>query len=204
MKRALLELLDACWANLGPHPRLNLVQGDIYHLPFRKPSFAYVYCLGVLQHTPDVRRAFLSLPEQLQPGGRLTVDVYPALLANALWPKYWLRPLTKRLPQARLFALVKLMVRFLLPLSLRVGRIPVVGRKLRYAVPVANHEPDFPLSPDQVREWAILNTYDMLAPAHDHPQTATTLRRWFQEAGLVDVQVFRRGHLVGRGGKAAG
>jgi SAM-dependent methyltransferase len=194
--------VDACRQNLGPHPRLDVVQGDVYALPFKKGCFDFAYCLGVLQHTPDVRRAFLSLPDQLRPGGQLAVDVYPKLLLNLLWPKYWLRPLTKRLPQPTLFAWVKVMVRFLLPVSLWVGRIPVVGRKLRYAIPVVNHEPDFPLSPQQVREWAILNTYDMLAPVHDHPQSAKTLAGWFQEAGLRNVEVFRKGHLIGRAVKA--
>jgi len=193
--------VDATWANLGPHPRLNVLQGDIYGLPFRPESFDFVYCLGVLQHTPDVKRAFLSLPSLVRPGGRLCVDVYPWFLRNALWSKYWIRPLTKRLGPERLFPLVEKMVAVLLPVSLVVGRIPIVGRRLRYAIPVANHEPDFPLSPEQVREWALLNTYDMLAPAHDHPQTPATLRSWFDEAHLQDVEVFRRGHLIGRGRK---
>src|SRR5262249_31420532 len=109
--------VDACRKNLGPHPLLNVVQGDIYRLPFRPGAFDDVYCLGVLQHTPDVERSFMSLPAQLRTGGRLAVDVYPALLLNVLWPKYWLRPLTKRLPQPTLFKLVKLMVRVLLPVS---------------------------------------------------------------------------------------
>jgi len=62
-----------------------------------------------------------------------------------------------------------------------------------------DHEPDWPLSPEQVREWSVLNTYDMLAPAHDHPQDARTLQRWFREGGLHKVEVFRGGHLIGRG-----
>jgi SAM-dependent methyltransferase len=191
--------VDACWDNNSPNPRLHVIQGDIYKLPFRKPSFDFVYCLGVLQHTPDVERAFLALPEHARPGGRVAVDVYPKLLRNILWPKYWLRPITKRISQPKLFRLVEWMVRVLLPISLVVGRIPIVGRKLRFAIPVANHEPDWPLSPEQVREWSVLNTYDMLAPAHDHPQDARTLQRWFREGGLHNVEVFRGGHLIGRG-----
>jgi SAM-dependent methyltransferase len=191
--------VEACRQNLGAHPCLNVVQGDVYRLPFRKGIFDDVYCLGVLQHTPDVKGAFMSLPAYLQPGGRLAADFYPRLALNFLWPKYWIRPFTKRLSQESLFSLVKVMVRFLLPLSLWVGRLPMVGRKLRYAIPVANHEPDFPLSPDQVREWAVLNTYDMLAPAHDHPQAAPTVEGWLREAALEDIEVFRKGHLIARG-----
>jgi len=193
--------VDACRQNLGAHPRLNVVQGDIYRLPFRKGVFDDVYCLGVLQHTPDVKGAFLSLPAQLRPGGRLGVDFYAQHPLNFFWPKYWLRPFTKRLSQESLFKLVKLMVRFLLPISLVIGRVPVLGRRLRYAIPVANHEPDFPLSASQVREWAVLNTYDMLAPAHDHPQSAPTVLGWLREAGLTNYEVFRKGHLIARGAR---
>jgi hypothetical protein len=42
-------------------------------------------------------------------------------------------------------------------------------------------------------------TYDMLAPAHDHPQDAPTLTRWFTEAGLESLCVLRRGHWIGQG-----
>jgi hypothetical protein len=62
-------------------------------------------------------------------------------------------------------------------MSLFIGRIPRIGPKLRHAIPVANHEPDWPLSPARVREWAILDTFDMLAPAYDHPQIGQNVTR---------------------------
>ena len=61
--------VDACYANLQQHPDLHVVQGDIYALPFARESFAFVYSLGVLQHTPDVARAFAALPPMLAGGG---------------------------------------------------------------------------------------------------------------------------------------
>jgi hypothetical protein len=48
---------------------------------------------------------------------------------------------------------------------------------------------------------AALGTVDMLAPAHDHPQTQSTLRAWFEEAGLLDLFVDRMGFIVRRGTK---
>jgi SAM-dependent methyltransferase len=191
--------VDAARANLAPHPRLEVVQGDVYRLPFAPSSFDFVYCLGVLQHTPDVGGAFAALPAQLRPGGRLAVDLYPRLPLNALWPKYWLRPLTRRLDPERLFRLVQRGVPVLLPVSRALGRLPGAGSKLRYLVPVVSYEGVFPLSEAQLREWALLDTFDMLAPAHDHPQSAATLRGWFEDAGLADVFVERMGFLVGRG-----
>ncbi|MGB2712659.1 MAG: hypothetical protein WBC51_00660, partial [Vicinamibacterales bacterium] len=53
----------------------------------------------------------------------------------------------------------------------------------------------------QIREWAVLDTFDMLAPAHDHPQSTRTLKQWFAAAALEDVEVQRPGLVVGRGRK---
>lgn len=191
--------VDACRANFPSHDRLTVVQGDIYELPLAARVFDFVYCFGVLQHTPDVKRAFLALHEPLRPGGRLAVDLYPRLLKNVLWPKYWLRPVTRRIPPARLFRLVEGMVRVLLPLSIALGRVPRVGRQLRYVLPVANYDGILPLSPAQIRQWAVLDTFDMLAPRFDQPQTPETLEAWFREAGYEAVEVYRQGLVIGRG-----
>jgi SAM-dependent methyltransferase len=194
--------VDACRRNLGSHPGLDVVQADLYRLPFVPGSFDFVYCLGVLQHTPDVERAFKALPRQLRRGGRLAVDLYPRLWRNLLWPKYWLRPLTRRLSPPALHALVSRAFPVLYPVSQVLGRLPLVGRQLRYAVPVANYEGVLPLTPAQLREWALLDTLDMLGPRYDQPQSASTLRRWFEEAGLEDIHVSRMGFLVGTGCRA--
>jgi uncharacterized protein YbaR (Trm112 family)/2-polyprenyl-3-methyl-5-hydroxy-6-metoxy-1,4-benzoquinol methylase len=191
--------VDACWQNFHPQPNLNAVQADIYHLPFKPASFEIVYCFGVLQHTPDVGKAFMALPGQLVKGGKLSVDVYPKLLLNILWPKYWLRPFTKRMAAERLFPWVQSMVKALFPVSIALGRIPYIGLKLRYAVPVANYEGVLPLTKAQLREWAVLDTFDMLSPSHDHPQSASTLRQWYEQAGMKDINVFRSGFLIGQG-----
>ena len=76
--------VDACRANLGPHPRLDVVQGDVYRLPFQAHQFDFVYCFGVLQHTPDVKQAFMALTRQVAAGGRLSVDAYPRIALNLL------------------------------------------------------------------------------------------------------------------------
>ncbi|HEX2123681.1 MAG TPA: methyltransferase domain-containing protein [Thermoanaerobaculia bacterium] len=193
--------VDACRANLGDNPRLDVVQADVYRLPFRDETFDFVYCLGVLQHTPDVRKAFTSLLPPLRRGGKISVDLYPKTWMNVFWPKYWLRPLTRRMRRERLFRLVERMVPPLMPLSRLLGRVPRLGRRLRWLVPVANYEGIHPLNEKQLYEWAVLDTFDMLSPAHDHPQTAATLREWMESAAVRDVEVLRAGHLVGRGTK---
>jgi len=193
--------VDACYANLKHHPNLHVVQGDIYHLPLLKGFSPFVYSLGVLQHTPDVGRAFAALPPMVAEGGRLCVDYYWKRIRTMLHAKYLLRPITKRMPEDKLLNLLQCIVPTLLPVSQHLGRIPVVGRVLKRFVPVADYTGIYPLSAQQLQEWALLDTFDMLAPEYDNPQTSTTVRRWFEKAGLVDVEVFHEGHLVGRGRK---
>lgn len=191
--------VDACVSNLAPHERLHVVQGDIYALPFAPASFDFVYSLGVLQHTPDVERAFMSLPPMLRQGGSLCVDFYGKSWKSHLLPKYWLRPLTKRLPKSRLFAMLERLVPSMLTVSNALAAVPVMGNLLRRVVPVANYSGVLPLSPQQLREWALLDTFDWLSPAYDHPQTPETVQRWLQTAGLREIEVLHAGHLVGRG-----
>jgi SAM-dependent methyltransferase len=191
--------VDACCKNLRHFPNLHVVQADIYSLPFAKGLFPFVYSLGVLQHTPDVEHATLSLPPMLAPGGRICVDFYEKKLSTMVLPKYWLRPFTKRVPKQQLFASLERLVPGLLPLSRGVARIPVAGRYLRRLVPVANYEGTLPLDERQLREWALLDTFDWLSPAFDQPQRASTVRHWLTAAGLEDVAVGKGGHLVGRG-----
>ena len=193
--------VDAVADNLGADPNLGIVQGDVFKLPFAPESFDFVYCFGVLQHTPDVRRAFDSLPGVLKRGGKLAVDVYPRLLGNLFVGKYWVRPLLKGMPHERLYELVGKLVPKTYPVARFVARIPLVGRKLRHLLPISIYDGIFPLSAEQLLEWSVLDTFDMLSPVHDHPQSVRSLRQWFREAGLRDVQAFRLGVAVGRGRK---
>lgn len=193
--------VDACYLNLKHHPNLHVVQGDIYSLPFDTNTFSYVYSLGVLQHTPDVHKAFASLPPMLAPNGFLCVDYYEKSLKGALNPRHFLRPVTKRMSKATLFALLQKTVPGMLKISDLIGRIPAVGFLLKRAVPVANHFDGIGLSPQQKKEWALLDTFDWLSPQYDQPQSAPTAQAWMIESGLKDIEILRASHLVARGRK---
>lgn len=192
--------VDACKANL-PHPKLHLVQADVYALPFEPCSFDFVYSLGVIQHTPDVEKTVKALVPPLKPGGELVIDVYGKDWKSWLHPRVWLRPVTTRLDTARLFRMVERSVPTLFRMSNAVGAVPLVGPHLRRFVPVANYSGQIPLSKAQLTEWAVLDTFDWLAPKYDQPQTAGTLARWLTECGLVETQVFKADHLTARGRK---
>jgi SAM-dependent methyltransferase len=191
--------IDACYANLSHYPNLHAIHGDIYSLPFRKGFFPFVYSFGVLQSTPNVAGAFAALPPMVAEGGRLSVDFYEKSWKSSLLPKYWLRPITTRVPQQRLFTLLEKWVPPLWSVSCAVGRVPLAGPALRRLVPVVNYTGILPLTREQHLEWSILDTFDWYGPAYDSPQNARTLTKWSHEAGLQQIEVTKAVHLVARG-----
>jgi len=197
----LSSAVDACYANLRYYDGLHVVQADIYRLPFVAASFAFVYSLGVLQHTPVVAKAFHALPPLVRPGGKLCVDYYPKSWKTVFTPYYWLRAITKRVPKATLFSALKRAVPVMLPVSRFLGAVPGAGFVLKRLVPVMDYHGELPLSEQQRQEWALLDTFDVFAPAYDQPQTIATARKWMESAGLKGIEVFRAGHLVARGRK---
>ena len=195
--------VDANYASHGNRDNVLIVQGDIYRMPFKRGFFERIFCLGVLQHTPDVKKAFFSLPPFLKPGGRLAIDVYRyRWWKKIVWTRYWIRPLTKRMPVRTLYKFCDRYVRFMWPLCRLIRRLPG-GRIFNRLLVIADHGGDLPLSDDQLKEWAILDTFDWLAPAFDQPQSLETVHSWFRAAGLADVDV-RPGYngIEGRGSGA--
>jgi SAM-dependent methyltransferase len=189
--------VDANRLNNGAHANLQLFQADILRIPLREAWFDHVICLGVLQHTPDPRRSFLSLARHVKPGGDLVIDVYRRSLAAALQWKYVLRPLTRRLDPARLHAAIEALTPALVAPTSWLRRLG--GRAAARLSPIVEYS-HLGLAPEQNVQWAVLDTFDMYSPAHDHPQTAATVRRWFEEAGFGDVEVFNGYNgIVGRG-----
>jgi 2-polyprenyl-3-methyl-5-hydroxy-6-metoxy-1,4-benzoquinol methylase/uncharacterized protein YbaR (Trm112 family) len=189
--------VEANAATNGRSDRLCLFQGDLFRTPLKKQAFDRVLCLGVLQHTPDPARAFQSLTAHVRPGGSLVVDLYAKRLTALLSWKYLLRPITKRMDRPRLYRLVERSVDLLLPLAVRLRRIG--GRAAVRLLPITEYS-HLGFTAAVNRQWAILDTFDMYSPAHDHPQTPATLRRWFAEAGFTDIDVGRGPNgIVGRG-----
>jgi SAM-dependent methyltransferase len=183
--------VDANNRSNGARDNVCIVQADLYALPFRKESFDRVLCLGVLQHTPDVEAAFKALVRYLKPGGSLVIDVYrkPAWLKGLLSTKRWVRPLTRRLNPETLYQFVRAYVHVMWPLCRLLGRIPRIGRKLNWALLIADYRGTYALPEEKLREWAVLDTFDMLSPAYDSPQSIETVRGWFRDAGFSEYEV---------------
>jgi hypothetical protein len=109
------------------------------------------------------------------------------------------RPLTRRLPPELLYRLVRRYIDCMWPLASLVRRIPRLGPALNWRLLVADYSKTG-LTGERLKEWAYLDTFDMLAPRYDSPQTLAAVRGWFAAAGLTEVEVgYGYNGIVGRG-----
>jgi SAM-dependent methyltransferase len=68
--------VDAAQRNLGDRPDVDVVQADLFKLPFCPETFDIVYSVGVLHHTPDARGAFAAIQPLVKRGGFFSIFVH--------------------------------------------------------------------------------------------------------------------------------
>jgi SAM-dependent methyltransferase len=183
--------VEANFRNNGRSDRVHIFQASIYEIPLKKESFDKIFCMGVLQYCPDVRRAFLSLVPFLRPGGEIVVDCYEKH-AGLLPPlKYWVRPfLTWMGPEG-----VHNFLAWAIPPAFyakkALSKVPLIGKPLGSLIPIGpiSHAPKFNFSDEELIQVKINSALGWYAPVCDNPQTKETMRQWFTEAGLVDVYI---------------
>ncbi len=179
--------IDAAKANLEGRDNLHFVQASIYDLPFRPGTFDLVYCIGVIQHTPDPAASLVSIANMVKPDGEIAVTIYPRKPWTKLFSKYWVRPITKRMRKETLLKLIQAVMPVAFPITDVLFRIPLLGKVFMFVIPVANYVHERQLSRDQRYAWAILDTFDMLSPHFDQPQTEAEARAALEIGGLNDI-----------------
>lgn len=185
--------------------RLFLFQGDLYDMPLEKRSFDYVFCYGVLQHTPAPEEAFHAILEFLKPGGLFSVDVYRRMYIPVPWyfPKYFWRPLTTKLAPATLLKIIEFYIPLWLPIDTMIKKIPKLGSYLAGILPIPcwNYwDLDFGYS--QRLEWAVMDTFDALAAKNDFPQRRKDIEMWCNEPCVTDVDIFFGSNGIVANGRA--
>ncbi|WP_250846979.1 class I SAM-dependent methyltransferase [Aquisphaera insulae] len=161
-----------------------VVRGDLLRLPFAPGSFDHIYSIGVLDHTPDPRAAFLGLARLLKPGGRIAIWIYrkerPAV--ERIMDVH--RAISRRLPLGLLLGLSK-------------AAAPIGGLKRRLMgsrawivqrAGVALHLATIGVSMHPDPEVRVCDTLDWYAPGFLSRHTADEVRGWFRAAGLVEIE----------------
>lgn len=180
--------VEANYQSNGSNENVLIVQGDIYSMPFKKKMFDKLFCIGVLQHTPDPYTAFMSLAPFLKNNGKLVVDFYKKTLRVFLSAKYYIRPFTTEIPPDKLYNIVRKYVDMMWPLSSLIRKIPQIGPMINWALCIADYSRRG-LKGSILKEWACLDTFDMLSPRYDYPQTLKTIMKWFDASGFRDIDV---------------
>ena len=167
----LSRAVDAAADNLGD--RALVAQADLFNLPFVEGTFDVVYSIGVLHHTPDTAAAVRALAPLVRPGGTLAVWLYRRAVWYRMADLY--RHLTTRMSDRSLYRLSQVLAR-LYPLQ----QLPVIGRPLRFLVPVSGQADP---------EWRVLDTFDWYAPRYQWKHTEAEVVGWFRELGFESIEV---------------
>ena len=194
--------VDAAKSNLEGSENVHLVQASIYELPFREGAIDFVYCIGVIQHTPDPSTSLNSIARVVKPGGEIAVTIYPRKRWTKLFSKYWFRPITKRLRKETLLNLIQGVMPVAFPVTDVLFRVPGLSKVFVFLIPIANYVHEKQLSRDQRYAWAILDTFDMLSPHFDQPQTESEATSALTKGKIVEIQRLANAGLNLKGKKA--
>jgi SAM-dependent methyltransferase len=169
--------VDAAYKNIGTHPRMHVVQADVFKLPLACDAFDIIYSLGVLHHTPDCRKAFEQLPPHLKPGGQVAITVYTDRNKYYCMSTNFWRRWTPRLPKRLLYALSHIAI----PLYYlyRIPGLRVIGMGI------------LPINMDPRARWRVLDTFDCYSPTYQSYHNFPEVFEWFETAGLRDIRAIQ-------------
>jgi len=179
--------VDAARANTADcDVRVHVVQASLFRLPFRREVFDGIYCMGVIQHTPDPKAVMTALPVFLKPGGRLVYNFYEIDWHTRLQPiKYAMRALTPCLGTVANHRLALALTALFFPLSWLLSHVRFL-RFINVMLPIcASHSPDLTIC--QQFKWTLLDTFDWYSPRYETRQKHTDVAEILRRAGLVEV-----------------
>jgi len=55
--------------------KARIIQGDVRKIPFKKESFDFVFCNGVIEHFPETEKAIREIYRVLKPSGKALISV---------------------------------------------------------------------------------------------------------------------------------
>ena len=200
-----VDLSLAVEANVQNFPVSNkhtVLQADLARLPFNDRSFDVVFCLGVIQHTPNPEETILHLSNQVKEGGWLVIDHYDKSISWYFRTACLVRLVLKRLQPAVALSLIEGTYRITKPLF-RISKNRIYRKVLNILIPVVYFENELPdLKAEMRDEWSILDTFDGLTDWHKHRRGPEQIMKTLLSAGLTNIVCFRGGNgIVARGQK---
>jgi SAM-dependent methyltransferase len=178
---------------------IAVVQADLFALPFKRETFDFIISDGVLHHTPDTKRAFLSIVPFLTRGGEIAIRVYNRGTPIREFCDDYIRSYTTKMSQEECWEFCARMARLGEALAKARCEIEITDdiellcfkkgsydlqRFVYYNMFKCFHNDAF--TPE---ENALVN-FDWYSPIDAHRHTDEEVKQWFVEAGLSDIQIF--------------
>jgi len=175
--------VETAASNTARLPNVHIIQADVFELPLSPENFDFIFSIGVLDHTPNTKKAFSSLVPLLANNGEIAVWVYPR------WPVPFelynrlLRGITTRMSLDNLHWMAVALEPVGL-MKLRLLTAPdwwkrILGQVLRVLTIGVSYHPD--------REIRICDTFDWFAPPYQWHHTDNEVESWLREFGLRDI-----------------
>jgi SAM-dependent methyltransferase/uncharacterized protein YbaR (Trm112 family) len=160
--------VESAYKNTLGRNNVQIIQGDILHLPIRDGSLDVIYSIGVLMHTGDAKKATKSLVSKLKQNGSITVHVYGK--GNWLYEfcDKTIRDRTTKMSIEELQAFTKKMYSFR-----RWMEKIFLAEFVNLFVKIDPH-------PHCIFDW-------YAAPIATH-HTYSEVRRWFEDFGIVPIE----------------
>jgi len=185
-----VDLSSAVEANQDNFPqdqRHRVLQADVLRLPFAPGQYDVVFCLGVIQHTPDPEETIKKLYEQVRPGGWLVVDHYTYRLSHFTKSAPLFRLVLRRMPPDEGLKCTERLVRTFLPMHRGVRKSRIAQALLSRVSPVLSYYHALPLDDELQRQWALLDTHDSLTDWYKHFRTRGQIRKILERLGAAEI-----------------
>jgi SAM-dependent methyltransferase len=193
----LSEAVDANQENFPVDENHRVAQADILQLPFAPKQFDVVFCLGVIQHTPNPEETITCLYDQVRPGGALVIDHYTHSLSGytKTAPLFWLY--LRRLPPDEGIRWTEWLVDTVLPLHKIARHFYPAQMLLSRLSPVCCYYHAYPELSDELQgEWSLLDTHDSLTAWYRHVRTQGQIQRALEQLGVQEIRCQYGGYVV--------
>jgi len=176
-----LTRLEVTKMNLGQNKNSLLVQASIDNLPFKKDLFDIVFCHRVIQHTPDPEKVLDHIMSFVKFKGDIFIHSYGYSFLQFFRWKYFLRPITKRLPSEALYFIIQKSSTFLFAITTLMIRLGKIGKAINYFfIPFENYSQNKHLK-SKPKKWLIqygtMVTFDYLSPTYDKPLSPSVMKK---------------------------
>ncbi|MBL7196528.1 MAG: methyltransferase domain-containing protein [Candidatus Omnitrophica bacterium] len=182
---------------------IEVIQANIYNMPFKEGAFDLVYSFGVLHHLSDPEKVFREIVKLLKNNGTVIICVYEKFTHRSMVERGVLRlvglfrRVTSRLPPKALHIICIILSPFIVVLFSLPARLL---EKFKFTKRIAQR---MPFRHTARIDCIIADLYDRFSPPIENRYTSDEIKGWFKKANLCDINIINYRGWVAWGKKKA-